>query len=534
MNPATLRAFPSSQWWVFCRAANCPLTFPRSCLRRAAPRGILILIKDTGSFGIRVLDERLSGPVQGGLHALIGGPGTGKTVAALQFLREGIRQDGRVALLTQARPEDVIELAHSIGIDLTTHLRSGRWLMLGYQPGFRDRYRRTIEPKDVFEELQAFLGEDASLARLAIDTCGPLVDPRESGTGAELLVELLNVVNSTVLLTFAGESPAALDSAFDFVSQRASLILHMTMSSSGRRQIVVRKTQGRHEAAGSISFDIRDGVGIVLPEMTRQERSSDLKPEVRRRVLLLDVTGELAEELRLWFEGSFELFHTSDAVDAFPELARKEFGLVAVHVDRRSVERGLHVMQQLRRAAGRPPILVMCPYDLRASDRAHALRVGADDFISGGLNPDELASRIDALLRRGRTTASDDEEAELQKKPKFQAAGTEPEHVREIVRSRLDDPFGLIFSLILIRPSNGTKVDVLASHVADQMRQDTGDRLSIHSGRVEVFLDGAMGTHADRFLSRVRTDEWEKKIAAVVYTSPTDRDELIRVIEEDD
>ena len=47
------------------------------------------MIQQSEAFGIGVLDERLSGPVRGGLHAVIGGPGTGKTVAALQFLREG-------------------------------------------------------------------------------------------------------------------------------------------------------------------------------------------------------------------------------------------------------------------------------------------------------------------------------------------------------------------------------------------------------------------------------------------------------------
>jgi KaiC/GvpD/RAD55 family RecA-like ATPase len=61
---------------------------------------------------------------------VIGGPGTGKTVAALQFLREGVRAGGRVAMLTQARPADLIDLAHSIGIDLTAHLQAGRWLLV--------------------------------------------------------------------------------------------------------------------------------------------------------------------------------------------------------------------------------------------------------------------------------------------------------------------------------------------------------------------------------------------------------------------
>ncbi len=489
--------------------------------------------EQTGSFGIDVLDERLSGPVPGGLHALIGGPGTGKTVAALHFLEAGVRRGEQVAHLTQMRPEDVIELARSIGIDLEGHLRAGRWVLTCFRPGFRQRYRRTIEPREVFEELEGFLTEEGEPDRIVIDTVGPLVDLREAGNGAELLVDMLSGLRSTVLLTFAAENPAALDSAFDFVSQRAALILHLTMSSSGRRQFVVRKTLGRHDAAGPISFDIREGEGIVSAESARRERSSDVKPEVRKRVLLLDVTRELPDELRLWFEKSFDLFYTGDPVDAFPELARREFGLVAVHVDRRTVDRGLHVMYQLRRAAGQPPILVLCGYDLRASDRARALRAGADDFISGGLNPEEVASRIEALLRRGRAIMNGVEAADGQAPGSPASAGSNHADVREIVRRRLEGPGAAIFSLVLLRPVNGSGLEELATHVAARMRQNSGDRMALTDERVEVYLEGALAIHAQRFLTRVRTEHWNK-IAAVVYTSPTDRQELLKLVDRQD
>lgn len=486
-----------------------------------------------GSFGIRVLDERVSGPSRGGLHALIGGPGTGKTIAALQFLAQGVRQGGRVAHLTQARPEDVIALAGSIGIDLHSHLESGRWLLLGYQQGFRQRYRRTIEPREVFEELASFVGDEEGIERLVIDTCGPLVDLRESGNGAELLLEAVSDLGATALITFSAEHPGALDNAFDFISQRASLILHMTMSTSGRRQFVVRKTSGPRDGVGPISFEIQDGVGIVPAEGKRQERATDLSPEVRRRVLLLDMTGELPPELRLWFEESYEFQFAKDPVDAFPELARKEFGVVVLHVDRHSVDRGLHVMHQLRRAAGRPPILVICPYDLRASDRARALRSGADDFISGGgLNPEELESRIQALLRRARTAVGTEEAPEITA-PEDATSGVKVERVNEIVRERLARRGSPIFSLVLLRPTNGTPLEALATRVAELMRQDSGDRLSVSGGRIEVFLDGALSSHAQRFLGRVRS-EYGEKVSAVVYTSPTDRPELLKVIEEQD
>jgi archaellum biogenesis ATPase FlaH len=259
-----------------------------------------------------VLDERLNGHWPGGLIALVGGPGTGKTVAALHFLEEGVRRGGRVAHLTQARPEDVVKQANSIGIDLAPHLRSGDWLMLGYQPGFRQRYRRTIDPAEVFSELEDLIGGGPRPERVVLDTCAPLVEGRDVANGAELLVDLLGRMGGNCLLTFSAEKLAELDSGFDVISQRASLVLHVTLNSSGRRQFFIRKTLGPAELAGPIGFDIRDRLGIVPFSSTRRERAEETRASVRRRILLLDIPGELPDELRLWFEQSFELIGSNN------------------------------------------------------------------------------------------------------------------------------------------------------------------------------------------------------------------------------
>jgi DNA-binding response OmpR family regulator len=293
----------------------------------------------------------------------------------------------------------------------------------------------------------------------------------------------------------------------------------------------VRKTLGPHDVTGPITFDIRDRLGIVPFANSRRERATEAKANARRRVLLLDATGELPNELRLWFEQSFELFATTDPVDAFPELARREFGLVVLNVDRRSVKRGLHVMHQLRRAAIRPPILVTCGYDLRASDRARALRSGADDFVSGGLNPDELASRIEALLRRGRSTAAAAAESDEPPRQPSPDEDVEVRAVMDIVRAHLEVAKPPIFSLVLLRPSNGKKVAALAKHVGGNMRRGSGDRMTVVDDRVEVYLDGALASHAEIFLNRVRSEGW-KRTGSVVYTSPTDREELQKLFEE--
>lgn len=486
------------------------------------------MAKVTGSYGIRVLDERLNGPGARSLNVLIGGPGTGKTVAALHFLDEGIRRGERVAHLTQARPEDVIQLAHSIGISAGEHVRSGDWVLIGYRHGFSQRYRRTIDPAEVFVELESLISAESKPDRIVLDTCGPLVEGPAPVNGAELLIDTLGGLGGTSLLTFASEDLTNLNSGFDGVSQRAALILRATLSGSGRRHFHVRKTLGPGDAIGPIGFEIRDRLGIV-PASERPDRVR-AEDRTRRRVLLLDVTGGLPEELRLWFEQSFELFQTEDPVDAFPELARQEFGLVTLHVDRRSVERGLHVMRQLRRAASRPPILVLCAYDLRASDRARALRLGADDFVSGGIDPKELASRVDALLRRRRTPSTREDLDTVPREPS-ETGLPRVERLRDIVKEQFALHSAPVFALVLLRPTNGKTLDALAEHVGGVMRRRSADRFCVTDEHVEVYLDGALASHAEIFLNRVRSVGW-KRVGAVVYSSPRDRHDIVNLLED--
>ena len=59
--------------------------------------------------GITPIDTQSGGFVRGRIHLLTGGPGTGKTTASLQFLKEGLKQGDRVAILTAERLDDLAD-----------------------------------------------------------------------------------------------------------------------------------------------------------------------------------------------------------------------------------------------------------------------------------------------------------------------------------------------------------------------------------------------------------------------------------------
>ena len=91
---------------------------------------------------------------------------------------------------------------------------------------------------------------------------------------------------------------------------------------------------------------------------------------------------------------------------AIEELARKEFDLILLDVTMPVMD-GMATLQRLRRDMDTP--VIMLTSRLASTDRVQGLDFGADDYICKPCNPDELLSRIRAVLRRTKkaTTASE-------------------------------------------------------------------------------------------------------------------------------
>jgi len=60
---------------------------------------------------------------------------------------------------------------------------------------------------------------------------------------------------------------------------------------------------------------------------------------------------------------------------------------------------GLSVLQQLRAAGGRAPVLILTVKSA-VEDRVRGLRAGADDYLAKPFALDELLARVEALVRR--------------------------------------------------------------------------------------------------------------------------------------
>ncbi len=91
---------------------------------------------------------------------------------------------------------------------------------------------------------------------------------------------------------------------------------------------------------------------------------------------------------------------------AIEELARKEFDLIFLDVTMPVMD-GMVTLQRLRREMDTP--VIMLTSRIASVDRVQGLDFGADDYVCKPCDPDELLSRIRAVLRRTKkaTTASE-------------------------------------------------------------------------------------------------------------------------------
>lgn len=87
-------------------------------------------------FGLPELDRMLEGGLLSGTAtALLGAPGTGKTLLGLSFLAEGAEQgQGGVYFGFQEPPPRLIEKAESVGLDLRRHVDQGRLEIMWQAP----------------------------------------------------------------------------------------------------------------------------------------------------------------------------------------------------------------------------------------------------------------------------------------------------------------------------------------------------------------------------------------------------------------
>lgn len=123
------------------------------------------------------------------------------------------------------------------------------------------------------------------------------------------------------------------------------------------------------------------------------------------RILVIDDDTRLCELIQEYFSG--QEYSIQTAFDGPSGLARAldgNFDLILLDVMLPGMD-GFGVLGQLRRRLNVPVIMLTARGAMQ--DRVQGLNAGADDYLAKPFGPEELAARINAVLRRSRLVASE-------------------------------------------------------------------------------------------------------------------------------
>lgn len=454
--------------------------------------------------GIKALDERLGGLVPGRAYVLSGAPGTGKTVACLEFIAAHLDDEKRAVMITHDDPSDLISEAQYLGIDLEKALADERLILLRYQLDFVRRYGRAASVDVVFEELRRLVG-DEPLGRVVVDSIGPFLEGGPaSGAGVSGLLQFLDSLGVTSLITYPGDFSAAYDRRLESMMQRAAGIFHLSTDADRTGRLEIRKVRYQVPSTSPFHYRIEPGVGIVAIGDLRSRRASDLADDSRRKILVLDLTSSFPAELLHAVRAQYDVAVRTGVASSYSDLVTG-VGAVLIDVRRDSINDVLALVRELRRGLNRAPIILVTQFRMRSDDRARALRAGADDFISADLHPDEFLLRLAAAVRRGHsaTDASPEQPLVLQPSNGNGPAPLIDTQFRDAVDEHLGRDRAAFFTVVSIRPLAGP-LDALVALALESVRVDGGDLVGVDGDHVMVYLHSARRKDVVPFIERLR------------------------------
>ena len=279
---------------------------------RVAPRTDLI------QSGIAPIDGQLDGLMPARTYVLSGAPGTGKSIAALQFLMAGIKAGQRSAILTQDDPQDLLSQGEFLGIDIAGEVSAGRLVLLRFTLDFSRRYSRAPSADVAFAELRSLLAPE-SPTRFVIDSVVPFVDAGgSSDSSAVAMLQLLDELGCTSLVTYPGDLAGVYDRRLDPLIQRAAAIFHLSADRQRQRQIEIRKVRYRVPSVAPIMYRIEPAVGLAPAgdELRWQHEDSPGFPDRQR--LVLDLPPDAAQEAIRLLQSHYNVKLSNGAVHVTP------------------------------------------------------------------------------------------------------------------------------------------------------------------------------------------------------------------------
>lgn len=245
------------------------------------------------STGIRGLDGLLAGGIpEGFMVALVGMPGTGKTVACIHFAWAGLSAgESAIYVTTEESRESVIRQAAQFGMGFDRASREGRLIVVDALMRKEDEW--SLKDVSVEEMLDRVIAAKRSLGRsarrLVIDSMSAfwLSAPVKAREDSYSVKRILSKWGLTIYVT--SQYAITTGSAFGWgVEHVADGIIHFRRAISGgilRRYLLVEKMRQTPHDLRAWEIEIRDGSGMELVRPLARRAEDDALPGgVMRRI----------------------------------------------------------------------------------------------------------------------------------------------------------------------------------------------------------------------------------------------------------
>ena len=213
------------------------------------------------SSGIPNLDSLIEGGLKkNSINLVAGGPGTGKSIFATQFLVEGLKHgEPGIYITFEEKKDKVYEDMLKFGWDLAKCEKEGKFAFLEYTP---EQVKKVLtEGGGIVEAII----EKIKAKRIVIDSVTSFAllyeDELTKKEAALALFELINKWNCTGLLTSQEDTTRkgnAISTALEFESDSIILLYHFKRKGIRKRAIEILKMRGTKIPEKTIDLEITE------------------------------------------------------------------------------------------------------------------------------------------------------------------------------------------------------------------------------------------------------------------------------------
>lgn len=254
--------------------------------------------------GVEGFDELISGGVPRGFFvAVVGEPGTGKTVFSIHFAWQGVLEGDKVVYVTtEESRESIIKQALQFGMDFARAVDSGKMIIIdALMRGRQDEW--SLSDLDLDELVEKVLAAKKKLgygrARLIIDSMSAfwLDKPAMARKYSYAVKRVLYKWDFTTYLVsqYAITTSQAFGWGVEHVADGIVRFRRMIKGGILRRFVLVEKMRQTPHSLVMHEVDIIDGRGMIVREPTGLRREDFALPEhVRRKIVESRRRDELA------------------------------------------------------------------------------------------------------------------------------------------------------------------------------------------------------------------------------------------------